>query len=119
MPDNNLNLDLYSLVTAVRDELESVDRQRRLQSQQALFQLAEMELELNFVVTQKAGGKGKLDLKVFSLEADAGVEREKIQKIRLKFNLADSKVKDEDMPVGSRFHSSTHAEGEKSKIDPL
>lgn len=119
MSEAKPDLDLDSLVTAVRDELEAIDRQRRERGQQALLQLAEMELEINFVVTRRVGTEGKIDLKIFSLGADANVEREKVQKIRLKFNLADTSTRDESYPVGSRLHSSAANTSEPQVIVPL
>jgi Trypsin-co-occurring domain 2 len=121
--ESKLDLNLSALVTAIRDELETMDRQRRSQTRPALLQLAAMELELNFVITRKAGAEGKLDFKVLaigaSIGADAGVESEKVQKIRLTFSLADTRTPDAEAPVGSRFHSSSARQAGRRNIEPL
>jgi hypothetical protein len=121
MSEEKIDLDLYSLVTAVREELETMDQERRAQGRQALLQLAEMELEINFVVTKRAGGKGKFQLKVFSIGteigADAGIEHEKVQKIKLKFTLASTDR--EDIPLGARPHSVTEQSHRTREIEPL
>ena len=119
MPEAKPDVDLYSLVTAIREQLETMDLERRGQGRAALLQLAEMELELNFVVRQKAGAEGKLDLKLVSFGGDTSVERENVQKIRLKFNLADAKTPDRALPVGARLHSSSAKAERQEPIKPL
>ena len=67
MTDAKAHLDLRSLVSTVRDELEAMDLERRSRDRPALFQLAEMELELHFVVEKKGAAKGKAAFWVVSL----------------------------------------------------
>jgi hypothetical protein len=119
MPQEKPDVDIYTMVTAIREQLETMDQERRALGHSALLQLAEMELELNFVVHQKRGIDGKLDLKIVSVGGDSAIENEKVQKIRLKFNLADSSIPDKTLPVGARLHSSSEKASKRVPTEPL
>ena len=112
-------LNLKELIKYVRDELESIDAQRQEEGKEALLQLSEMELDLNFVVRSKDNLKGKFDLKILAFGAEDSVEREQVQRIRLNFKLADPSIKDNEVPFGARAHSSTSKKYKNQKIDPI
>jgi hypothetical protein len=122
MSEQKHDLDLTALVTAIRDELEGIDKKRRDDRRPALLQLTEMELELHFSVQTKIGGQGKVELKVIpfinaSIGADGGLQRENIQKIKLKFLLADQDKSDDLYPLGARLHSTSTKETSKQVTD--
>jgi len=87
---SQLKLNLIELVSAIRDELEHLDKTRIEAGRQALFHLSAMELELNFVVEENTSAKGGFDIKVLSLGGDVGVRTEQVQKVVLKFNVPSS-----------------------------
>jgi hypothetical protein len=83
-----LKLNLAELVTAIRDELEQLDKKRNESGREALFRLSSLELELNFIVQESNSAKGGFDIKVVSLGADLGIRTEQIQKVVLKYEVA-------------------------------
>jgi hypothetical protein len=87
---SELKLNLIELVSAIRDELEQLDKARTEAGRQALFHLSAMELELNFIVEENSSAKGGFDIKVVSLGGDVGIRTEQIQKAVLKFNVPPS-----------------------------
>lgn len=105
MENNSLNL--YELITAIKEELEQLDTDRRNSGKQALLQLEEVTLELNFVVTNQKKGDGKINIWVVTIGGEGSLEQQQTQKICLKLKLADVNRDDEDYPVGSRLHSTS------------
>jgi hypothetical protein len=89
---SQLKLNLMELVSAIRDELEQLDKARTEAGRKALFHLSAMELELNFVVEENTTAKGGFDIKVVSLGGDIGVRTEQVQKAVLKFNVPSSAI---------------------------
>jgi hypothetical protein len=87
---SELKLNLIELVSAIRDELEHLDKARTEAGRKALFHLSAMELELNFIVEENSSAKGGFDIKVVSLGGDVGIRTEQIQKAVLKFNVPSS-----------------------------
>ncbi len=111
-PDFNLK----ELVTAVRDELETLDQQRRSANVSPLFELREMELELQFTVAADTSGNGKFDLKVVSFGAKETIRKEQIQRLTLKFAVPESALKTN--LLGTRAHSSD-PQAKVQDISPL
>ena len=111
-------LDLSDLVFTVRNELEAADLRLRNAEKPTLFRLASMELELNFVVKSSDEVKGGFDLKIISLGSKLADANEKVQKIKIKFEVPPE-VKRSELP-GSRFfgQGKEHA-SEAGPITPL
>ena len=59
---------------AVRDELEKADAARLDRADDALLELREVELELQFEVRRTRPGRGGLDFRVLSVGAGSGLE---------------------------------------------
>jgi len=62
-------IGLAELIVAVRDELEKADAARLDRAEEALLELREVELELQFEVRRTRPGRGGLDFRVLSLGA--------------------------------------------------
>lgn len=62
-------IGLAELIVAVRDELEKADAARLDRAEEALLELREVELELQFEVRRTRPGRGGLDFRVLSVGA--------------------------------------------------
>ena len=91
MPDEQpgvtQDLSIKELVTAVSHELISSQKEREARGDPALFRIDEMTLEISFVVTKSAGGKGGFDLTVITASAGAKYESKEIHKVTLRFGV--------------------------------
>lgn len=101
-------LNLKKLVSAVRDELEALDRERASGKRPPLFQLESMELELKFTVAESDSAKGGMDLKIVSFGADKALREEQVQSVRLRYRVAPS-AEDAKL-LGTRAHSENAAD---------
>jgi hypothetical protein len=63
------DLSLKNLIRAVSDELTASREERLAENQPAIWEVSELTIEANFVVTNSGGGGGGFDLKI--LKADA------------------------------------------------
>lgn len=111
------DLDLATLIAAIRTDLERAEAARRQASVPPLFRMSEMELELNFVVTRTTTGKGGIDFKVLSLGGEREVAREQVQKISLKFAVDPEALK--AGVLGSRFSGEGKAAKEATDVPPM
>jgi hypothetical protein len=68
-------IGLAELIVAVRDELEKADTARLDRADDALLELREVELELQFEVHRARPGRGGLGFRVLSAGAPAGDDR--------------------------------------------
>jgi len=103
------NLDLQSLIGAIRKGLEEVDSDLKSRSREALFDLESMELELKFVVSESDTLKGGFDLKVVSLGASSGIKSDTVQTVRLTYSLSKSAAA--GLVPGARAHSASGTRG--------
>lgn len=91
MPDEQTgvtqDLSIKELVTAVSQELIASQKEREARGDPALFRIDEMTLEISFVVTKSAGGKGGFDLTVITASAGAKYESQEIHKVTLSFGV--------------------------------
>ena len=109
-------LNLGALVLAVRSELDELDAQMRQAEMSSLFDLDQMELELQFTVAQDVKTGAKLDLKIISFGGDDTVKNSQVQKIKLTYRVAETARR---MRVpGTRGHS-TASEGGSEDVQPL
>jgi len=98
-------INLQELISQIRDELETLDRNREAAGKPPLFHLESLELELKFAVAENAGSKGGVDLKVISFGADEAVREEQVQTVRLRYRAAPTT---EETPLpGTRAHSTS------------
>jgi hypothetical protein len=84
------SLDIANVIRAVHEELIESERMRREQGLQGLFRTKQFALELNFVVSSSAEGRGGIELQVvglfgFDLGGRGEIKQEQIQKIKLVF----------------------------------
>jgi Trypsin-co-occurring domain 2 len=113
---DDLQLNLTELVTAVRDQLEELDRARILAEKPPLFHLSRMELELAFTVVESDAIKGGFDLKVVSLGGQTSLRSEQIQRIKLSFEVPAEAIK-AGVP-GTRAHSTSRRTA-SADVEPL
>jgi hypothetical protein len=109
-------LGVAELVARVREELETLDADRRSAGKPALFALKEMELELQFTAVKRIDGTGGIDLKVISVGGSKGIESTAAQKINLRFAL--DPVADRERALGSRG-SASGGEIDLEDTDPI
>jgi Trypsin-co-occurring domain 2 len=70
--NDELDLSLKDLIRAVSNELRASREERLAEQQPAIWEVSELTIEANFVVTASAGGSGGFDLKI--LKADAQID---------------------------------------------
>ena len=88
------SLDIANVIRAVHAELIKSEQMREKSGLEALFRTKQFELELNFVVSSSAEGRGGIELKVVGLLGlDVGgggeIKQEQIQKIKLVFETVE------------------------------
>lgn len=98
------NLEIHSLITAIRDSLDKVDDEMQRASRETLFELDTLEIELKCVATESKEKKGGIDLKVISASATGQVKAESVQTIKIRYSVT-SKAK-QNQVSGVRAHSS-------------
>ena len=86
LPDPH-SLPAKELVTAVSQERVSSQKEREARGDPALFRIDRMALEISFVVTKSAGGKGGFNLSVITASAGAKYESQEIHKVSLRFGV--------------------------------
>lgn len=80
-------LSISNLVTAVRDELERVEAERKVKGRQPLFQLSKMEINVQFVATVNETIKGGFDLQVVAVGGEREATTEKTQSVTLTYDV--------------------------------
>ena len=110
-------LSLSALISSVRRELDDAGKQLDASGADALLDLQEVELELQFTVAQDTKTGGKLDLKVFSIGADDTIKDSQVQKMKVKYTVAPA-ARERSLP-GSRAHSSGVAGSAPDDVPPL
>lgn len=110
-----MKANLTDVISKIRDELVSLDAKRREQGREALFELTEAEIEINFVVETSDAIKGGFDLKVISLGTEDHYKGKEIQKIKIKLSPATNE--NQLAPLGSRFRTEKPSSTELRKED--
>jgi hypothetical protein len=75
------DLSLKELIRAVSDELTASREERLAKKQPAIWEVSELTIEANFVVTNSGGGGGGFDLKILKADAHIDHSEESVQKI--------------------------------------
>jgi hypothetical protein len=110
-------LNIANLIGVVRAELERAELDRRQRGALPLLQLNEFTLELKFVVSKSTSGSGGLDLHVLTLGGEKAVENEQVQKISLKFSLAEFALA--TAQPGTRFSADSERRPEAVDVPPI
>jgi Trypsin-co-occurring domain 2 len=84
-----MELKIADLMSAIRNELDKVEEQRVAAKRIPAFRLAELTLELQFVVEQKKKADGGFDIKVVSVGAGSSLRNEEVQKVIIKYSTTD------------------------------
>jgi Trypsin-co-occurring domain 2 len=114
----NAAINLVQLVSAVRSQLESTEREMRSAGKAPLFDLEGFELEIKFTVSENDTQKGGFDIKVVNLGSQSDVKAEEVQSIKIKYSVSRRALS--TGVLGSRAHSTTiDAGAEKKDIKPL
>ena len=103
MNDHPKSLNLTSLISKIRSELEEAEAYRLAGDQSPLFRLSELELELNFIVTESESEKKGVNVQIVEGTGEKISKNEQIQKIRLKFSLDEDSANPSDTNFGTRF----------------
>src|SRR5262245_34015109 len=75
------DLSLKDLIRAVSNELTASREERLAESQPAIWEVSELTIEANFVVTNSGGGGGGFDLKILKADAHSDHGEETVHKI--------------------------------------
>lgn len=102
---NTMEIKLSDVISTIRDELITIDIERRRRKVVAAFALTEIEIELQFTVEKTGARKGGFDLKVVSAGGEKQHKETEVQKIRIK--LGPAGADSEPAPLGSRFSRKT------------
>jgi len=78
-------MDLSTLLSYVREQLEQSDADRTKAGKKPLFELTGLDLELNVTLTESNNAKGGFDLKVITAGAGTTTKTEEVQKITLRW----------------------------------
>ena len=69
------------IIARVSEELLASQQARRADGRPAIFEVASLEIELNFTVTESKSGQGGLDLKVISVGGERKYDQQQVQRI--------------------------------------
>lgn len=76
-------LDVQTLIEKVRNGLVNAEQERLAKQGNAVLELKEVDLEINFVVEESYKGSGAVDLKVTTVGGESNSSSQATQKIRL------------------------------------
>jgi hypothetical protein len=91
------DISVKELIQRVSDELLESEQERTAGGRRAVFEVAELTIELSFVVSRSLQGHGGIDLKVVSVGGQANQADERTQRMTLRLVAARS------TNVGSRY----------------
>jgi hypothetical protein len=77
------SLFIKDLIRRVDSELRESQAEREASGQAAIFAVEKLTLEVNFVVTESAQGKGGLDFKIITIGGEKGYEQQQVHKVTL------------------------------------
>lgn len=77
------DLSLKDFIRIVSNELIASREERLAEKQRAIWEVSELTIEANFVVTNSGGGGGGFDLKILKADAHIDHSEESVQKIVL------------------------------------
>jgi hypothetical protein len=88
MPEENRSLSIKELIQQVRRELAESDLERRKEGRKAIFQVEDLTLEVNFIVTHSGKGGGGFSFQVLTLGGanlggEKAYENQQVHKITL------------------------------------
>lgn len=96
MSDDKETVGITELVRQLRNDISKSMELAEDDHKGVFFNLGEIEIELQTVVTNKGNAKGSLEVPIFEIfkaKAEAGVDLSKVatQKIKIKLNAEDTK----------------------------
>ena len=107
--------DLEELLGEIRRKLEDSERARIAEDRVPLLQLAELEIHLKFVVSERSDDKGGFDLKVVSLGQNLTLSKEEVQEIILRFHVPENRSR--KGVIGARHYDEKSAAPDVSPLD--
>jgi Trypsin-co-occurring domain 2 len=75
------DLSLKDLIRAVSNELTASREERLAEKRPAIWEVSELTIEANFVVTNSGGGGGGFDIKILKADAHIDHSEQSVQKI--------------------------------------
>jgi hypothetical protein len=110
-------LGVAEFVSALRDELETLDNKRRDRGKDALLVLESVTVEVSFVVTDSDRVDGGFDLKIVKLGAEKSVSAEQVHKLSLEMKVSE-RARAGAIP-GARYHASAKGQVNTEDVVPL
>jgi hypothetical protein len=117
MKERPVLIEMVDLVSTVRSALEQAELKRKEQDKDPLFELEELVLELNVVVSQSDTANGKIALGLVGFGADLNSKTEQIHKVILRF--ATSQKARGGQVLGARHAQDDPKPPDKTHVDPL
>jgi hypothetical protein len=100
------DLSIAELIEEVSEQLIESRARRLSHGKSAMFEVAEVMLEVSFVATSSSGGSGGFDLKVIKADALNRYDHQAVQKVTLKLKPLESPISVltelEEQPAGLR-----------------
>lgn len=94
-------LGVKDLIEKVKAELIETEQNQIKSNQAALFEIKDFDLEINFVVSTRHTGTGKLEYNVVTVGGETEVSSERIQKINLHMTAIPPKAIEKPMSQSS------------------
>ena len=95
-PDERLNaadIEIKSVVTEVKRQLQEIDAERQNLGELALFELKEFELEIAFVAKKSIESSSEGTIKLISINSGVSKNRESTQRLKLKWSALQGELK--------------------------
>ena len=80
------SLSIKDLISRVQQELIDSQMERKKAGRESLFEVKNLTIEINFVVTTTTNKQGELDLKLVTVGAGKQYENQQVQKIILELS---------------------------------
>ena len=90
--ESAVGVEVAPLVRTITAQLEKLNQESIDQGRAALLQTDEVEIELSFDVKRTAEGEAGIKLEVVSLDAKASEERNRGQKLTIKFKRTEART---------------------------
>ncbi len=98
--DDDNSVELRDLMTELRSQIKQAVDQAEKDNMGVLFQLEDIEIELQTVIGTKGGAKGKF--RVLGFEAELGAELSRAQTQKIKLKLSATGMDGKQVPMHSK-----------------
>lgn len=89
------DIELYKMLKMLREELRTAEYEAEKEDEDLRFKMEDIEVEVNFIVSKKGAGKGKIKFLVYEAELGAEIASQTVHKVKFKMKpLGDVLVSD-------------------------